>query len=238
MVRLLKVSRQPDGSPEVFHSVQGEGVCIGRPAVFLRLSLCNLACIWCDTKYTWDWEHYDPNEEILEMSQEALEQHIQRHKCKYLVVTGGEPLIQQKQLVPLLEHLKNKGFRIEIESNGTIVPDPELVNLIDHWSVSPKLGNSGNPLSSREIPEVYGFFARLPSTYFKYVVQNKEDVAEVQSIVQKYNLAPETIILMPEAENRDVLLERSRWLVEFCKGQGYLFSTRLQILLWDNKRGV
>jgi len=238
MVRLLKVSRQPDGCPEIFYSVQGEGINVGKPAVYLRLSLCNLACTWCDTKYTWDWKRYDPNKQIIEMPPEEIEREILRYDCKYLVVTGGEPMIQQRQLIPLLKRLKNKGFRIEIETNGTIVPAPELANLIDHWSVSPKLGNSGNPLSSREVAESYVFFGRLPSTYFKYVIENEDDLTEVQSIVQKYNLAHDKTILMPEAKDRETLLRRSSWLVEHCKSHGYLFSTRLHILLWGNRRGV
>ena len=235
---MLKVSRQPDGCPEIFYSVQGEGINLGKPAVFLRLVLCNLACTWCDTKYTWDWEQYDPEEQIMDIPPEQAEREILRHNCKYLVVTGGEPMIQQSQLIPMLERLKNREFRIEIETNGTIVPDPEMANLIDYWSVSPKLGNSGNPLSWREVPEGYAFFADLPSSHFKYVIQNESDLTEVQRIIEKYNLAPGRIILMPEAQTRSVLLERSRWLVELCQSRGYLFSTRLQILLWGNRRGV
>ena len=120
---MLKVSRQPDGHPEIFCSVQGEGVNIGKPAVFLRLGLCNLKCTWCDTKYTWDWDNYNPKEQLVEMPLEDVEQEILRHNRKYLVVTGGEPMIQQDQLIPLLEHLENNGFFIEVETNGTIVPD-------------------------------------------------------------------------------------------------------------------
>jgi 7-carboxy-7-deazaguanine synthase len=238
MVKLLKISRHPDGSPEIFYSVQGEGVNTGKPATFLRLSLCNLACIWCDTKYTWDWERYDPDEQIKEMSLEEVELDILKYSCKYLVVTGGEPMIQQRQLIPLLERLKNKGFNIEIETNGTLLPAAGLVNLVDHWSVSPKLGNSGNSLSLREVPEAYKFFGALPSSYFKYVIEDHDDFIEVQGIISKYSLATERILLMPEAQNRGVLLQRSRWLIELCKAQGYLFSTRLQILLWGNRRGV
>ena len=58
-----------------------------------------------------------------------------------------------------------------------------------------------------------------------------------KALADKYNLVPEKIILMPEAQNREELLDRSRWLVELCKAQGYMFSTRLQILLWGNERG-
>jgi len=147
-------------------------------------------------------------------------------------------MIQNRQLISLLKLLKNKGFCIEVETNGTIVPGRGLANLIDHWSVSPKLGNSGNPPSAREVAEAYRFFGCLPSSHFKYVIRNEDDLMEVQSIVQKYNLANERTILMPEAEDSETLLERSRWLVEHCKSQGYLFSTRLHILLWGNRRGV
>jgi len=235
---LLKISRRPDGSPEIFYSVQGEGVNTGKPAIFLRLSLCNLACIWCDTKYTWDWRQYHPDEQIKEMSLEDVALDILKYSCKYLVVTGGEPMIQQRQLIPLLECLKSKGFNIEIETNGTFLPAAGLVNLVDHWSVSPKLENSGNSLPLREVPEAYKFFGTLPSSHFKYVIEDHDDFMEVQSIISKYSLATERIVLMPEAQNREVLLQRSRWLVELCKAQGYLFSTRLQILLWGNRRGV
>jgi len=235
---LLKVSKQPDGHPEIFYSVQGEGVNTGKPAVFLRLSLCNLACTWCDTKYTWDWERYDAKKRIIEMSPDEIEREVLRYNCRYLVVTGGEPMIQHKQLVPLLRYLKNKGFRIEIETNGTIVPATELANLINYWSVSPKLASSGNPPSSREVPKAYEFFGRLPSSHLKFVIETEADLTEVQSILQKYNLPHERIILMPQAQDRETLLSRSRWLVEHCKNHGYLFSTRLQILLWGNREGV
>jgi len=236
MARLLKVSRQPDSRPEIFHSVQGEGANIGKPAVFLRLSLCNLACTWCDTRYTWDWEQYDPKEQILEMPVEDIAREILRYDCRYLVVTGGEPLIQHKELVPLLKHLKN--YYIEIETNGTIVPRPELVGLIDQWSVSPKLENSGNPPSARESPRAYKLFSELPSSCFKYVIQEENDLVEVKRMIQEYDIAREKVALMPEGKDTEAILDRSRWLVELCKNEGYMLSTRLQVLLWGNQRGM
>jgi 7-carboxy-7-deazaguanine synthase len=238
MARLLKVSRQPDSCPEIFYSVQGEGVNTGKPAIFLRLALCNLACVWCDTRYTWDWKQYNADEQIKEMSLEEVEREILRYSCRYLVVTGGEPMLQQKQLVLLLERLNTKDFYVEIETNGTILPINGLADLVNHWSISPKLKNSGNLLSLREIPEAYGFFGMLSNSHFKYVIENKDDFTELQGIISKYNLDKEKIILMPEARNREMLLRKSRWLVELCKEQGYMFSTRLQILLWGNKRAV
>ena len=66
-VATLKLSRMPSGEPEIFASIQGEGASAGTPSVFARLSLCNLACSWCDTAYTWDWRRYDPKQEIAEL---------------------------------------------------------------------------------------------------------------------------------------------------------------------------
>lgn len=234
---MLKVSKNAEGHPEIFHSIQGEGAKVGKPAVFLRLGLCNLKCTWCDTKYTWDWTVYKTQEYLIELSSEEIEREILNYNCKYLVVTGGEPLMQQKQVIPLLMDLKNQGFFLEIETNGTILPDQRLFSIVDHWSVSPKLQNSGNSQSDREIEAVYKLFNSLNTCHFKYVMQSETDLEEVDELIQKYDISPEKVILMPEAENKADLLERSRWLVEVCKSRGYRFSMRLQVLLWENDRG-
>ena len=92
---MLRVSRQPDGRPEIFHSLQGEGATIGTPTVFLRLALCNLACGWCDTKYTWDWEHFDYKSEVVFLDVERVKEAILAFNCHHLVVTGGEPLLRR-----------------------------------------------------------------------------------------------------------------------------------------------
>ncbi len=95
---MLKVSRQPSGEPEIFYSLQGEGVTAGTPTVFLRLANCNLSCSWCDTKYTWDWQSYDPQREVMELSDDEAHERILAFECPHLVITGGEPLMQQRAL--------------------------------------------------------------------------------------------------------------------------------------------
>ncbi|MCD6359123.1 MAG: 7-carboxy-7-deazaguanine synthase QueE [Dehalococcoidia bacterium] len=235
---MLKVAKQPDGHPEIFYSVQGEGINAGKPSVFLRLALCNLACRWCDTRYTWDWEQYDFREQVIEIPLEEIERQVLSYDCKYLVVTGGEPMIQQESLVPLLEYLKNRGFYVEIETNGTLMPEENIVSLVNHWSISPKLSNSGNKISTSEIPQCYQFFRGLPNSHFKFVIGNEGDFDGVLGIVQKYLIPLEMVILMPEARDRKTLIEKSVWLVELCKREGYMFSTRLQVLLWGDRRGA
>jgi 7-carboxy-7-deazaguanine synthase len=223
---------------EIFHSIQGEGPNVGVPSVFLRLAVCNLQCSWCDTKYSWDWEHYDYGKEVTEMNLEEVGRRILGYDCNHLVVTGGEPMLQQDELVPLLRRLKEDGFTSEIETNGTIVPSHEITQLMDQWNVSPKISNSGNSAGARERPECYEFFQSLPNSNFKFVVENQDDLAEILGLVKKYNIPRDKVILMPESTSPESLREKSSWLADICKSESFRFSTRLHILLYGNKRGI
>jgi organic radical activating enzyme len=223
---------------EIFPSVQGEGPNAGKAAVFLRMAMCNLTCEWCDTKYTWDWKNYDYEKEVKEISSEQVERELLSHGIRHLVLTGGEPMLQQHLLVPLLSSLKDLGFFIEVETNGTISPLSELVAIVDQWNLSPKLENSGNPNPVREKPEIYSFFSHLSNAYFKYVVDAPEDLAEIQMLAEKYAIPVGRIILMPEARTQEELATKGDWLEQSSKQLGYLFSTRLQIQLWGDRRGT
>ncbi|MFQ6028839.1 MAG: 7-carboxy-7-deazaguanine synthase QueE [Dehalococcoidia bacterium] len=235
---MLKVSRQPQGQPEIFHSLQGEGVNIGMPCVFLRLALCNLRCSWCDTKYTWDWKHYQYDQEVLDMEPEAVEQCILAYNCHHLVLTGGEPTLQATQAVPLLQSLRQRGFFIEVETNGTILPEQEFSALVNQWNVSPKLNNSGNSPQRREVSRALAYFAGLAHAYFKYVIDNPEDLAEVLRLNENYAIPAARTLLMPQATDPAELSRKSVWLTELCKENGFRFSNRLHILLWGDSRGI
>ena len=172
------------------------------------------------------------------MSLDEVEAAVSQYHCRNLVVTGGEPLVQQGPLATLVERLKRRRFWIEVETNCTLVPEQRLVSLVDHWSVSPKLENSGNTLPARENARAYRLFRKLPSANFKYVVEKADDLPEVRALTDRYEIPPSKVVLMPQARDTDALLERSSWLVDLCKSEGYAFSTRLQVLLWGNRRGV
>jgi 7-carboxy-7-deazaguanine synthase len=234
---MLKVSRQPSGEPEIFRSIQGEGISAGTPTVFLRLATCNLACSWCDTKYTWDWDNFDREQEILPLSTNDAESRIVDFDVRHLVVTGGEPLLQQKDLAPLLESLREKNYRIEVETNGTIAPSQEMLEHVSQWNVSPKIGNSANTASRREVPKALESFATQDNAYWKFVIVSRQDVNEASGLASRYGVPAERVILMPEGVTADVLTERGAWLAEECARQGFRFSTRLHIHLWGNERG-
>jgi 7-carboxy-7-deazaguanine synthase len=234
---MLRVSCQPSGQPEIFYSLQGEGITAGTPTVFLRLATCNLTCTWCDTKYTWDWQHYDVKREVVALSIEEVEQRVLAFRCRHLVITGGEPLLQQNALAPVAASLKSQGFYCEVETNGTVVPHPALVEAIAQWNVSPKLKNSGTQLDRREVANALVAFRDLANAYFKFVVVESADVDEVCQLVDRYSLSPQRVILLPEGTTPQALALRGRWVAGLCADLGFRFSTRLHILLWGDERG-
>ncbi len=109
---------------------------------------------------------------------------------------------------------------------------------MDQWNVSHKLANSANSVKHREVPRALNYFAGLPNAYFKYVVQNPEDIQEVVSLNSTYGIASASTLLMPQAVDSAELLQKSGWMVERCQETGFRFSTRLQVLLWGAKRGL
>ena len=234
---MLRVSRQKSGEPEIFYSLQGEGANIGVPTVFLRLATCNLTCTWCDTKYTWDWQSYDYDREVMSLPVEEVEKRVLEFGCPRLVITGGEPMMQQKALASLASSLNRQGFYCEVETNGTLAPQPAMVEAISQWNISPKLANSGVLPERREIPTALTSFRGLDNAYFKFVVAEPADVDEVCGLVERYDIPRQIVILMPEGTSPSVIESRGKWLADVCVERGFRFSTRLHILLWGDERG-
>lgn len=224
---------------EIFYSVQGEGVHAGTPSVFVRTYRCNLTCTWCDTKYTWlEQERGKPGVDYTEMSVASVLEAISGLRCKHVVLTGGEPLLHQKALEPLMSGLKRSGYFIEMETNGTIAPSPEALRLVDSFNVSPKISNSLVPEAARLRAVPLQAFSRSGKAWFKFVVCKEEEVAEVEGIISRLEIPRDRVLLMPEGTDAPTVLQRSRWLVEVCKERGFRFAPRLHILLYGNRRGT
>src|SRR6185295_15507830 len=116
---------------EIFYSIQGEGILAGVPSVFLRTSGCNLRCTWCDTPYT----SWNPEGDDLQL--DDILDDVRRGGSTHVVVTGGEPMIQQ-DIMQLTQRLKDLELHITIETAGTVY-QPVTCDLM---SISPKLANS------------------------------------------------------------------------------------------------
>ncbi|MTI40441.1 radical SAM protein [Fulvivirga lutimaris] len=242
-----------NGRPEIFYSIQGEGKSMGKPAIFVRTSLCNLHCIWCDTDYTWNWQNtpfkhvndskagyskFKKDEWIVELDADEVYNEIKQHPCKRVILTGGEPLMQQKELALLAQLLHDNGYFIEVETNGTLVPTSEFDMAVDQYNVSPKLSNSGNSTQLREKEGAFSFFSGSEKASFKFVIDDPGDLDEVTELISRYNIAPLNVYLMPQGTTGQALNQKQQWLVDICKEHGYNYTDRLHIHIYGDKRGV
>lgn len=209
---------QLHGQPEIFHSIQGEGVSQGTPCVFLRLAGCNLACSWCDTAYSWNGTV--PG---VRLTPEKAAELALRYPCRRLVLTGGEPLIQQKALPALLRLLPDHA--VELETNGTIMPDAELLERITQFNVSPKLPHSGNETARTWKPDILRRLAFTEKAWFKFVVACEEDVKTALRQASGADIPAERILLMPLASTRAELDAMRAQTVEWCLRYGLRFQT-------------
>ena len=240
---------------EIFQSIQGEGTLIGTPAIFIRFAGCNLQCPWCDTFYA----SHPIQEHIKRMSTKELLRKSLSKKItkgispKLVVLTGGEPLIQNEEL---LIELCNK-FRIAqrtilVETNGTKFL-PELIPLVDYWSISPKIYRMTNleEESSRIITEyILSLNKESPNIYFKFVIEGLEDLSVVKMFFAKYTKAELEripIIFQPNTSKMggvEEYINANRILVENVLKDKNWNGTNVRIipqfhqLLWWNQRGV
>ncbi len=249
---------------EIFETIQGEGASIGRSVTFLRLSVCNLHCLWCDTYYTWNFGKGDGVEkrwgmptvkmekEIKEMEVEEVAKKLRALKPRRVVISGGEPMLQQKALAELIFSLRNldktvgiqEKWEFEIETNGTV---PFEINAFRGWSLgkmidqincSPKLESSGNAKEIRRRPDVLAQYNHTGKAYFKFVVCHEKDLEEIQDLITVARIDKNRVYLMPQGKTKAEQEAFQLQVQEYAQQNGYNFSPRLHVLLWGSKRGV
>lgn len=221
---------------EVFGpTVQGEGPSLGRRAAFLRLGRCNLDCSYCDTPFTWDWERFDPAVELSERRVDDIVEEIVAMGVDRVVVTGGEPLLQQRRLLPFLEVAAQRRWIVEVETNGTVAPTPGTARLVAQFNVSPKLANSGVDRDRAIVPGALAALRATGKAAFKFVAATTDDLDEVQAIVDAHLLDP--VWIMPEGVTAEAVLAGGRALADAVTGRGWHLTTRLHVLLWGAERG-
>lgn len=224
---------------EIFYSVQGEGRRLGTPSVFIRTSGCNLRCVWCDTPYT-SWR---PEGE--EWSVDEILNEIRPYPTPFAVVTGGEPMLAP-DIIELTKKLKQKKYHVTIETDATIFK-PVACDLV---SMSPKLSNStpwrkdgGRFARMHENHRlnlaVVQKFINLYDYQLKFVVEKRRDFDEIEGILKRLKgTTPSKILAMAQARTKRELHEKAPWIVDLCKAHGFRYTPRLQIELYDNRRGT
>ena len=239
---------------EHFYSLQGEGPTTGMPSIFLRLQACNLMCggrgtekdkklhngaTWrCDTIECWRqgeaWKVRDLAKHFQTVYSTQLAQGAQ------LVVTGGEPLLQQNAIPDLLDSIQP--HRTEVETNGTITPNMEVRSRVNCFNVSPKLANSGMRKARRVRPiplQTFALLQQYGGAIFKFVLTSEYDFEEMmRDYIDPFNIARETTWLMPGCSNQQQYANVAPLVAELCKKHGFMFSGRLQINIWDEVTGV
>lgn len=239
---------------ELFFSIQGEGKRTGVPSFFIRTNFCNLRCKFssgnlCDTAYT-SWNPEDA-QNIGELEIEEILNEYKKYFPADIVITGGEPTIQLKELNKLCAEIKKMSgdIYITIETNGTFIGD--FVNHTDLISISPKL-NSSVPFNTEyeklhqknriniDVLKKYDNLFKNKKFYiqWKFVVNDESDIDEILSLSKDVGFLNRDIFLMPEGITKEDIEKKRNMIIELCKKYKTNYTDRLQILIWGNVRGV
>ncbi len=211
---------------EIFFSIQGEGTRAGRPCIFVRLGGCNLECSWCDTIYA-----REINAAYLSMSGDEIVEKISSYKCKFVELTGGEPLLQAGSAL-LLKHLCDLGYECAIETNGSLdvsVLDARVIKIMDLKCPGSGMAGRMNFDNIRHL---------LPSDEVKFVISCREDFDRACEITEKYALAEKcgAVIFSPVA-GACAPAELAGWVL--ASGLDVRMQVQMHKIIWPpDARGV
>lgn len=235
---------------EIFYSLQGEGRYAGRPSVFVRFGGCNLRCEGfggkCDSYYAVygsfrdEWNKYDASELIAEHSK------AKQHAYADTVLTGGEPTLWFKDVdfTAFATHLMASGSAVTVETNGTKLVDFDFEPYRQfNYAISLKLSNSGEKIEDRLNTEAIEAYVKNSKHFLKFVldadfVASGDAKAEIDYLVQRFGISAQNIYCMPLGASRDELAKNAKSVFEFCAAEGYSYSDRLHIRVFDKKKGV
>jgi 7-carboxy-7-deazaguanine synthase len=222
---------------EIYKSVQGESSFAGRPCIFVRLAGCNLRCSWCDSEYTFTGGYKLSEDEVVAEIEKLA-------PVKLIEFTGGEPLLQERELVPLMERLLRDGYELMIETSGE--RPVENVPKAVHKIVDVKCPGSGEAGRFR----MTNLASLTDRDEVKFVVTNRDDYEFAREFIRNNALEGRAgDILLSPAFSKTPSQERStenclldpRELVEWMLADGLNARLSLQIhkYIWEpQKKGV
>ena len=162
---------------ELYKSVQGESSFAGVPCIFVRLAGCNLRCAWCDSEYTFAGGKPFTDGEIIAQI-EALE------PCRLIEFTGGEPMLQARELLPLMDRLLANNYTLMIETSGErpLADVPRAV----HKIVDVKCPGAGAAANSFNLQNLD---ALTPNDEVKFVLTDRADYEFARDFIRTHGLA-------------------------------------------------
>jgi 7-carboxy-7-deazaguanine synthase len=178
---------------EIYKSIQGESTHAGLPCVFVRLTGCNLRCSWCDSEYTFSGGHRMTLEEIIEEVEQLSP------SGGLVEITGGEPMLQEREVVPLMQRLLDEGYTVLLETSGERplerVPKG-VVKIVDV-----KCPNSGEP----DTFCMENLETLTSGDEVKFVLSDRSDYEFARDFVARHHLAARVnAVLLSPAFSRDV----------------------------------
>ncbi len=222
---------------ELYKSVQGESSFAGVPCIFVRLAGCNLRCSWCDSEYTFTGGQPSTNDEIV-----ATIERLQ--PCKLIEFTGGEPMLQARELLPLMQRLLDLGYELMIETSGErpLADVPEAV----HKIVDVKCPGSGMGHTFR----MDNLRTLTMRDEVKFVLSDRADYEFAREFIREHDLAAKcgSILLSPaffknasDVRSAENMALDPRLLVDWMLEDGVPARLSLQIhkFIWEpRKKGV
>jgi 7-carboxy-7-deazaguanine synthase len=222
---------------EIYKSVQGESSFAGRPCIFVRLAGCNLRCSWCDSEYTFKGGY--------KLSEDEVVSEIEKLAPVRLVeFTGGEPLLQERELIPLMQRLLDSGYELMIETSGERPLDH--VPVVVHKIVDVKCPGSGEGGSFR----ISNLDSLTKGDEVKFVITNRSDYEFARDFIRQHALEARTgsVLLSPAFTKMPSIMRSTencmldpRELVEWMLADGLDARLSLQIhkYIWEpQKKGV
>ena len=205
---------------EIFYSIQGEGEWTGRPNIFIRTSGCNLRCSFCDTTYAYD--------DGKEMSIDEISSQISKYPCKYICITGGEPLLQ-KEILDLIDFLIKRNYKICIETNGSI----SIQKISNKKSLMISLDIKCPSSKMHENNQFENISLLRKNDQLKFVIKDKDDFNYAKKIVNKHKPVC-NVFFQPVWGIDPVIL--SEWIIH--DRLDVKLGLQLHKIIWGEKRWV
>ena len=232
--------------------IQGEGKYAGIPHILIRLSGCNLHCMFkeniCDTPYS-SW-YPEQGKYNLNDIREIMERNPQ---IKHTFITGGEPFLYPEETKTLISIAKEYNHFVAAETNGTLYEELSF----DFVTISPKLTNSvpksgtyvlnNKKVTISENDRIkhnrnrlkLNNLKRLIESYnyqLKFVVQDESDIPEITNMINELDISYRNVYLMPEGITNEQIQKKRQWVIEKCIELGFNYSDRLHIIAYGDKR--
>lgn len=207
---------------EIYHSIQGESSYAGLPCVFVRLTGCNLRCVWCDTEYAFyegEWKSLD-----------QIGAEVAQFGCNLVELTGGEPLLQKESFV-LVDKLVEAGFKVLIETSGSIPLDklnPEAIKIMDI-----KCPGSGMA-HKNHWPNID---CLTPKDEVKFVLADRADYDWAVDVMRKYRLDKKASVLFSTVFDKLEPVKVAEWILQ--DKLPVRFQLQMHKFIWHSEtRGV